>query len=247
MAPQSCWNSTQQNPKPDLKRSALTSQTSSTNSTTKPAFTPEFMPCVLSCTLANSTPSLASHLQEVEVKNDIPLNSVALASWCKQLENRSPNQKTAILKVLCASPEADNLFITGCICIDDHLVNVWKDIKLPIRCLKCQEYGHMQDTCASVEKCTNCSSVSHSTYSSVQPPLPPPLLLPTTTTSPTITIPICCQSTMATVSPCCYPPSPPLTPAAGATATSSTATAIAFSTIIHYHHSPSAVIQQQAR
>ena len=35
-------------------------------------------------------------------------------------------KKTTMLKVLCASPEAVNLFITGCIHIEDHLVNACK-------------------------------------------------------------------------------------------------------------------------
>ena len=60
-----------------------------------------------------------------------------------------------------------NLFITGHICIDDHLVNVCEDIKLPIRCVKCQEYGHTCDAFIRVDKCANCASVSHSTSSCV--------------------------------------------------------------------------------
>ena len=43
------------------------------------------------------------------------------------------------------------MFITGCIHVEDHLVTVHKDIKLPIRCIKCQEYGQMHDSCIGVE------------------------------------------------------------------------------------------------
>ena len=68
-----------------------------------------------------------------------------------------------MLKVLCASPDATNLLITGCICINDQLVNVHKDIQLSIRCLKCQEYGHTCDACAGMVRCANCSSESHIT------------------------------------------------------------------------------------
>ena len=38
---------------------------------------------------------------------------------------------------------------------------VHKDIKLPIRCIKCQEYGHTRNSCIGVEKCANCASISH--------------------------------------------------------------------------------------
>ena len=110
-------------------------------------------------------PSLEAHLREVEVENNLPPNSIVSATWCKRPEKRSPNQKMANLKVFCANPEAANMFITGRIHVDDHLVNAHKDIKLPIRCVKCQEYSHTRDSCIGVEKCANCASTSHPTSS----------------------------------------------------------------------------------
>ena len=107
-------------------------------------------------------PSLESHLREVKIEINLPPNSIVSASWCKRPEKRSPNQKTATLKVLCASPEAANRFITGRIRVNDHLVTVHKDIKLPICCVKCQEYSHISDSCVGAEKCANCASVGHS-------------------------------------------------------------------------------------
>ena len=118
--------------------------------------------CFVPCS-GQFNPSNAVYLREVKFENDILPNYIALAVWCKHPDKRSSNQKTATLKVLYANPEAANLFITGQICINDHLVNVHKDIKLPIWCLKCQEYGHTWDLCIGVEKCANCASVSHST------------------------------------------------------------------------------------
>ena len=110
-------------------------------------------------------PSLEAHLQEVEAEKDLPPNSIVSATWCKRPEKRSPNQKTATLKVFCTNPKAANMFITERIHVDNHLVNVHKNIKLPIRCVKCQEYGHTCDSCIGVEKCANCASVSHPTSS----------------------------------------------------------------------------------
>ena len=108
-------------------------------------------------------PSLEAHLWEVKIENDLPPNSIVSASWCKHPEKRLPNQKTATLKVLCANPKAANTLITGCIHVNDHLVTVHKDIKLPIQCIKCQDYGHTHNSCIGVEKATDCASVSHST------------------------------------------------------------------------------------
>ena len=88
--------------------------------------------------------------------------TLVLAMRCKCPEKRLPNQKTATLKVLCANPKTTNFFIIGHIHIDNHLVNTCKDIMLLIRCVKCQEYDHTCDSCIGVEKCANCSNVSHS-------------------------------------------------------------------------------------
>ena len=108
-------------------------------------------------------PSSDEHLRNIEIENDLPGNSIIAASWCKHPDRRSPNQTTATLKVACSSPDMANQMLTGRIRIDDHLVDVRKDLHIPLRCVKCQEYGHMQDLCIGVAKCANCTSESHST------------------------------------------------------------------------------------
>ena len=87
-------------------------------------------------------------------------NSIVAASWYKHPDRRSPNQSTATLKVACTNP---NQLLTSCIQVDDHLVNVRKNIYILIRYVKCQElYSHIQDSCIGVEKCSNCTSKFHS-------------------------------------------------------------------------------------
>ena len=115
-----------------------------------------FIPC-------NGTfdPSLNDNLRSVERENDLPTNAIIAASWCKRPDRRSPNQTTAILKVACANPDVANRLLTGRIRVDDHLVTVRKDLRIPIRCVKCQEYGHTQDNCMGVKKCANCASEFH--------------------------------------------------------------------------------------
>jgi hypothetical protein len=54
--------------------------------------------------------------------------------------------------------------------MEDHLVNVRKDLRIPVRCVKCQEYGHMQDACIGVEKCSNCASEFHSSNDCTRAP-----------------------------------------------------------------------------
>ena len=124
-----------------------------------------FVPCQ-----GQFDPSNSAHLRNIERENDLVDSSIASASWSKHPEKRSPNQSTATLKVACLNPEAANQLLTGCIRVEDNLVNVRKDLCIPLRCVKCQEYGHTQDACIGIEKCPTCVSESHSSRDCNKPP-----------------------------------------------------------------------------
>ena len=117
-----------------------------------------FVPCNGTFNSSNN-----NHLQNIERDNDLPVNSIHTASWCKCPDKHSPNQATAMLKVACSSPDSANRLLTSRIQVDNHLVDVCKDIHILIRCVKCQEYGHIQDSCISIERCANCTSEFHKT------------------------------------------------------------------------------------
>jgi hypothetical protein len=117
-----------------------------------------FVPCD-----GSFDPSSDNHLREMEIENNLEPNAIASASWCKHPENRSPNQTSATLKVMCANPETANHLLKEQIRVSDHLVNVRKDLRQPIRCIKCQEYGHIRDACINTERCGKCASERHST------------------------------------------------------------------------------------
>ena len=119
-----------------------------------------FVPCQ-----GQFDPSSGAHLRNIERENDLVEGSIVSASWCKHPEKRSPNQATATLKVACLNPETANKLLTSRIRVEDHLVTVRKDLRIPIRCIKCQGYGHTQDTCFDIERCSNCTSESHSSSS----------------------------------------------------------------------------------
>ena len=75
-----------------------------------------------------------------------------------------------MLKVACSSPDSANQLLTGWIRVDNHLVDVRKDIHIPIRCIKCQGYRHIQDSCIGIERCTNCTSKFHNADACDRPP-----------------------------------------------------------------------------
>ena len=127
----------------------------------------KFVPCT-----SGFDPSNPDCLSTIESSNNLKPGSITSASWLKRSDRRSPNQTVASLKVVCDSPEAANHLLCERIYIEGQVITVRKDIREPIRCNKCQEYGHIRADCKSNEICAHCTSPSHT--SSTCPPNQPP-------------------------------------------------------------------------
>lgn len=106
-------------------------------------------------------PADPTHLTEFEKENSLKPGDVASATWIKKVDRRAPGQKVASIKLACTTPEAANKLLQGRIYVSNYSVNVRKDIREPIRCNKCQEYGHIRNECKGVEKCPQCTSTNH--------------------------------------------------------------------------------------
>lgn len=112
----------------------------------------KFVPCD-----GNFDPSDRDHLRHIEEDLNLASNSIITASWIKKPENRAPNQKTANVKVVCSSAETANKLLMERIFISNSRVVVNKDLQEPIRCNKCQEYGHIRENCPNPERCATCA------------------------------------------------------------------------------------------
>ena len=108
-------------------------------------------------------PSDQEHIAAIELDNNLTLGSISSASWLKRPERRSPNQKVASLRVACTSPEAANHLLRERVYVEGVVVDIRKDLREPIRCNKCQLFGHIRSSCISDERCTHCASGSHVT------------------------------------------------------------------------------------
>jgi hypothetical protein len=108
-------------------------------------------------------PSDPDHISAIETDNGLDPGAISSASWLKKPERRSPNQNVASLKVTCSSPEAANHLLRKRVYIAGHVVTIRKDLREPIRCNKCQLYGHIRGACLSDEKCAHCASNDHTT------------------------------------------------------------------------------------
>ncbi|KAF5378885.1 hypothetical protein D9615_006982 [Tricholomella constricta] len=117
-------------------------------------------------------PSDRDHLNVIEDDNDLPSGAILSASWLKRPDRRSPKQTVASLKVVCSTAEAANRLLQERIFVAGHLVVIRKDLKEPIRCNKCQRYGHIWASCKSPERCAACASPDHATTEC--PPNPTP-------------------------------------------------------------------------
>ncbi|KAF5375879.1 hypothetical protein D9615_008261 [Tricholomella constricta] len=117
-----------------------------------------FVPCG-----AFFDPSNRAHLDVIEDDNDLSNGSILSASWIKRPERRSPKQTVASLKVVCSTADAANRLLQDRVFVAGHLVVVRKDLKEPMRCNKCQLYGHIRASCKNTERCASCASADHGT------------------------------------------------------------------------------------
>ena len=107
-------------------------------------------------------PENKEHLRTLESEHNLEEGSIITASWIKKPERHAPNQKTANVKVFCASPVVANHLLRERIFVSNSRIVVIKDTQEPIRCNKCQEYGHICERCENTERCVNCAR-PHST------------------------------------------------------------------------------------
>jgi len=114
----------------------------------------------------------ADCISELENTNNIPPGPISSASWLKRTDRHSPNQTVASLKVTCTSPKTANHLLCKKVFVAGQVVTVRKDLREPIRCNKCQEFGHIRLECKNTEICAHCASPSHTTTSC--PPSRPP-------------------------------------------------------------------------
>lgn len=124
--------------------------------------------------------------RHIEAENHLPPNSIASIRWIKPPQRRTREQRTAFALLQVKDVETANNILKEGICIDAHRYAVNKDHKEPLRCAKCQKFGHMARNCSSphdicgtcsgrhrtaqcnafrTECCVSCKSQSHTSWS----------------------------------------------------------------------------------
>ena len=97
-------------------------------------------------------------LRNIEEDNKIPQNAIASARWIKPVNKRSPFQMYAHAMISLTSPTVANQLLKNGLYVSNKLLRPIKDKKEPLRCLKCQKWGHLARVCkAEVDTCGICA------------------------------------------------------------------------------------------
>jgi len=114
-------------------------------------------------TALDSDPSLPPlhPLRMLELENKLPDNSLIRESWIRPPERRSQHQLTTHALIAVSSPEVANRLIDQKLCWAGYRFVMERLIPDPIRCAKCNLYGHKAAGCSSKMVCSKCSEEGH--------------------------------------------------------------------------------------
>lgn len=104
------------------------------------------------------TPDNDNSLRRVETDNGLQPNTVMKMEWIKPIADRKEHQRVATARVYLRDAKLANAILSHGAYIHGRKVVPKKPRKEPIRCLKCQMFGHERRHCASPEtKCARCA------------------------------------------------------------------------------------------
>lgn len=103
-------------------------------------------------------------LRKIEQENHLPTDSLSSIRWIKPPLRRSQAQRKAFALLQVSTASSANDILRDGLCIDSERFAVRKDRKEPIRCAKCQRFGHIARNCtALLDTCGTCSGEHRTT------------------------------------------------------------------------------------
>lgn len=95
--------------------------------------------------------------RRVEIDNYLPEHSISSIRWIKPPHCRSDTQRKAFALLQVNDVKVANEILKEGICIESERIEVKKDRKEPVRCVKCQKFGHIACSCLSLnDTCGTC-------------------------------------------------------------------------------------------
>lgn len=100
-----------------------------------------------------------TQLRAVETANGLDPKTILKAEWIKKPEDRKLGQKVATLRLYLKDAKSANEILLHGAHIHGKKISPKKPKKEPIRCLRCQRFGHERRDCKSeTPKCALCSN-----------------------------------------------------------------------------------------
>ena len=103
-------------------------------------------------------PQNEESLRHVESSNGLKPKTIMKAEWVKPVKDRREGQKVATARIYLKDANTANTILSTNVYIRDKKVIPKKPRKEPIRCLKCQMFGHKRRHCTVTEaRCARCA------------------------------------------------------------------------------------------
>ncbi|KAJ3572015.1 hypothetical protein NP233_g3368 [Leucocoprinus birnbaumii] len=110
-------------------------------------------------------PDNKDHIEELKDENCWDDDTFVKARWIKAVEKRSIGQRSAHMLITLADGEELERILAGTrrsISIRGRQIKIDKDQRIPVRCAKCQRYGHYASDCLETEvTCGRCGETGH--------------------------------------------------------------------------------------
>jgi len=109
-------------------------------------------------------PSQRENLTNLERENGWKEGSVLTARWIKPLERRTKDQHVAHILATIGDPQTANAILRDGFVMDQMKLQAKKNKREPLRCAKCQHYGHFARDCiANKDTCAKCAGEHRTT------------------------------------------------------------------------------------
>lgn len=115
-------------------------------------------PIVMQFVPISFNPSKRENLANLERENGWKEGSVLTARWIKPPERRTNDQQVAHILATLGDPQTANAILRDGFTIDQLKLQARKNKREPLRCAKCQHYGHFARECISnKDTCAKCA------------------------------------------------------------------------------------------
>ncbi|QRV96440.1 hypothetical protein RhiJN_24458 [Ceratobasidium sp. AG-Ba] len=103
-------------------------------------------------------PTSGQNIRTLEVDNQLEHRSVLYCSWVKPAEMWAPGQTRAVLWISLRLQDVADKLISSRGRLEGERVTFRRIVEEPLRCMRCQRYGHKaNDCCAKQDTCSCCA------------------------------------------------------------------------------------------